>query len=54
MSHTEGEETLLFLEAVEWMQFTACNGKITCVDKAFVSAEQLGEICPLAVSFLGN
>ena len=47
MSHTEDEEALAFLEAVEWMQFTACNGKITCVDVAFVPAEQLGEISPL-------
>lgn len=54
MCHAEGEEALAFSEAVEWMQFTGCNGKITCVDVAFVSAEQLGEICPPAVSLLGT
>lgn len=52
--HTEGEEALVLLEAVEWMQFTACNGKITSVDVAFVSAEQPGEICSLVASFLGT
>lgn len=36
------------------MQFTACNGKITCVDAACVPAELLGEICALDVSLLGT
>lgn len=54
VSHTEDEEALAFLESVESMQFTACNGKMACVDVAFVPAEQLGEICPLAVSLLGT
>jgi len=35
-------------------EFTASKGRITCVDVAFVPAEQLGEICPLVVSFLGT
>lgn len=31
----------MVLEAVEWVQSVACNGKITCVNVAFVPAEQL-------------
>lgn len=54
MSYTEDEQALAILEAVEWMEFTACSGKITCVDVAFVPAEQLKEICSLAVSLLGT
>lgn len=54
LSHTVDEKASVLLEAVEWMQFTTCNRKITSVDVVFVPVEQPGEICPLVVSFLGT
>ncbi|RLW09368.1 hypothetical protein DV515_00002628 [Chloebia gouldiae] len=38
MSYTEDEETVVFLEAVAWMKFTASDGKVTYVNVAFVTA----------------
>lgn len=54
MPHTEDEEALAFLEAVEWMKFLTCDGKITCVNVAFSPSCLAGTICSLAISLLGT
>lgn len=54
LSYTEDEEAMVFLEAVARMNFTVLDGKVTCVNVAFVPARPAGRVLSSSNSFLGN